>query len=200
MSVSTKSVIILVAQGFEEVETLGVVDILRRGGVSVTMVSTCGNAEEPVVGGQGIAIIPDASVHTVNKGHLQSTNMIIIPGGARGSKNLAASSTVSELLLQSRESCTPMAAICGAPAVVLAPLGLLDGHRVTGYPGTERAFSSASSYVDAPVVLSQSTAGDILITSQGVGTAIPFGLKILEFLCGERSANSIAKQIVWRYS
>lgn len=197
MSKHPKKVIVLVAPGVEELELLAPVDILRRAGVSVTTLGVGSDKDLSVLGGHGVSIICDMTLDSYMATNSAVPDMVIVPGGGGGVENLSASKEATELLMTLYRELVPIAAICAAPGVVLAPLGMLDSHRVTGYPGTEKLFPASAQATDSEVVVSQNTQGQTLITSRGAGTAIPFALQLVEFLQGSEVAEEVATSIVW---
>jgi 4-methyl-5(b-hydroxyethyl)-thiazole monophosphate biosynthesis len=168
------------AQGFEEVEALTPVDLLRRAGVEVSMVGV-GNRE--VTGARGVTVVTD---HLVEE-FADSVDLLVFPGGMPGAANLAESETVVSLISRQLEAEKPVAAICAAPAVLLGAKGFLDGKSFTCYPGLE-------SRVPQGLFLAEPVVTDGLITtSRGVGTAAAFSLKLIELLAGVDKAQEIAK-------
>lgn len=190
-------VVVLLAGGFEETEAITVVDILRRACMDVQMV---GVGESPFIGGNGVEITPDISLLDYLEGDnaVESLDLLVVPGGMGGVENLSASQRVSELIIETYKAGVPIAAICAAPAYVLAPLGILDGHRATGYPGTESRFPPKTEYSSQEVVVSERSEGGIVITSQGIGTTIPFALQLIEQVQGHAAAQAIAQAILWK--
>jgi protein deglycase len=176
----SKKAIIILADGFEEIEAITVVDILRRAGVEVTV---CGLDSEKVKGSKGIVVVAD-SILQENEAVYDAC---ILPGGMPGAENLASSNKVKKLLLNMNDKGKIIAAICAAPAVVLAPLGLLDDKSATSYPGMEESFSDSTNYEEDDVVIDEN-----IITSQGPATALKFAISIVDALCGKAIAQKIA--------
>ncbi|MFO8052879.1 MAG: DJ-1/PfpI family protein, partial [Candidatus Omnitrophota bacterium] len=112
----------------------------------------------------------------------------ILPGGMPGAENLAKSESVKKLLLCLNNQEKTIAAICASPAVVLAPLGILDNKTATCYPGMEKSFSNSTIYKNQKVVIDKN-----IITSQGPATALKFALEIVEQLAGKEIANKVAR-------
>ena len=129
------SVLVILAEGFEEVEAITPIDLLRRSGAKVTVASLDTLA---VKGAHGIVVHADTTLSSCKK---KTFDCVVLPGGGQGSKNLAASFEVLEKVIETAQSGV-VAAICAAPAVVLGKTGLLDGKRVTG-PGAAMPFSLA---------------------------------------------------------
>jgi len=177
-------VYVLLAEGFEEVETFAPVDLLRRAGVSVQTVSI----DETVVvrGARGIEAVADIPLSELNYGEMA---MLVLPGGYPGYENLGKSEAVRALILRAVADGKKIAAICGAPSV-LGDLGVLKGERATCYPGMENTLGCEA--VEAPVVKSGQ-----FITSRGVGTALDFALALVAELSSAEKAAEIRKGIVY---
>lgn len=171
---------LFLAPGFEEIEALTVVDVMRRAGMDIKTVSII--PEHKVTGANGIAVEADL---LFSKTRFDNIEWLITPGGMPGSSNLAQYAPLCTLLKEHAAKGGKIAAICAAPAVVLGSLGLLDGRECTGYPGTQSSVSKAI-WRDAPVI-----ALDNLITGNGPASALRFALAIVANSMGE----SIAQQI-----
>jgi len=174
-----KKALIFLADGFEEVEAATPVDYLRRAGIKVVMAAIGKNAA--VTGSHGITLTADTTLETMEKqGELNPDgwDCVIIPGGMPGSKNLAACAPVGEFLKKTSGKGKLIAAICAAPAVVLAPLDLLEGKRFTCYPGMEQGLTSGI-WTEDKVATDGS-----LITSRAAGTAAEFAFAIIRILVG----------------
>lgn len=170
---------LFLADGFEEIEALTTVDLLRRGGMEVITVSI---TDDPLVtGANGITAKADALFGDTD---FTDAEWLIIPGGMPGAANLAAFDPLSALLKRHAAN-GKIAAICAAPAVVLYPLGLLDGLTATCYPGFE-AQCPKTEMTGQRVV-----AHDRIITANGPSSAFPFALAILENSKGEDVARQI---------
>ena len=180
-----KKVCVFLADGFEEIEGLTVVDILRRAGVEVTTVSVTG--EQIIHGAHGIDVLSD---HLFDEMHYEEQDMLVLPGGMPGTKNLGAHKGLESLLRQFFEEKKYLAAICAAPSVFGA-YGFLQGRKATAYPGLEEALTGAE-YVQDDVVIS-----DFIITSRGMGTAIPFALALTELLSGKEKARVLGTSIIY---
>ncbi len=180
-----KKVCVLLADGFEEVEALTVVDLLRRARVYVDTVSV--TEEYMIRGSHGIAVQTEDLFEEVN---LAEFDMIVLPGGLPGTTNLGAHSGVRRIVKDFAESGKYVAAICAAPTI-LSDLGLLKGKRVTCYPDMERKISGAV-LTGAPAMVD----GNI-ITGQGVGAAVDFALELIAVLVGNEKAGEIAEAIVY---
>lgn len=176
-------VLMPLAQGFEEIEALTVVDILRRAEIEVVL---AGLQPGPVAGAHNISIIPDTTIDAVNAGAFE---MIILPGGQPGSDNLNADPRIHALLNEFAAKEKLIGAICAAP-IVLAAAGLLAGKGVTCYPSYSSKLNGAI-FEDKPVVSDGN-----LITSKGPGTAMSFGLEIASRLAGSHVADTVAKAML----
>ena len=177
-------VYVLLAEGFEEVEALTPVDLLRRAGVDAKLVGVTG---EMVPGTHGIGIQTDL---TMDQADWDQAEMIVLPGGMPGTNNLYADKRVTDAVRKCYDEGKYVAAICAAPTI-LADLGLLKGKRVTCYPAMEKEIQGAV-ITRAPV-----TVDGNLITSRGVGTAIDFALELIQILEGRAKAEEIAESIVY---
>jgi protein deglycase len=175
-----KKAMIILADGFEEIEAITVIDILRRAGVEITV---CGLASEKVKGSKGIVIETDKTL----QGNETEYGACILPGGMPGAENLALSDKVKNILLDMNEQEKIIAAICAAPPVVLAPLGILDDRDATCYPGMEGGFSDTTNYKKDDVVIDEN-----IITSRGPATALKFAIAIADKICGQAIAQKIA--------
>ncbi|MBI3754604.1 MAG: DJ-1/PfpI family protein [Deltaproteobacteria bacterium] len=180
-----KKVLIPLAQGFEEIEALAVVDILRRAGVEVIM---AGTAENPIEGRNRIKVLADASLESV-KG--QDFDMIVLPGGAVGTENLKKDVRVKEIVERLYKKGRFITAICAAPTV-LSAIGITAGRTVTSHP-TVRIKLEKEKISDERVVID----GNI-ITSQGPGTAIEFAFKLVEILLGKEKVSEVNKGVLAR--
>ena len=167
------------ADGFEEIEAISVVDILRRADIDVTTVSVTGKRE--VVGAFKIPVIADVLFENVD---YTNANMIILPGGLQGTKVLEEHTGLKNQMLSFSVQDKWIAAICAAPAI-LGKMGLLEGKTAVCYPGQEQHLRGAVNPQENVVVDGK------LITSRGPGTAFEFGLKIVEIIKGIDFANII---------
>lgn len=162
-----KRVLVPLAEGFEELEAVTVIDILRRAGIEVVVASLAGS---PVTGSHGIRIAADTPLAAVVE---QDFDMIALPGGMPGAEHLRNDPRVADFVRRLHGRGRPIAAICAAP-MVLAAAGVLAGRRATSYPG----FLGEASTGEAVVV-----DGNV-ITSRGPGTALDFALTLVEALMG----------------
>jgi 4-methyl-5(b-hydroxyethyl)-thiazole monophosphate biosynthesis len=167
------SVLIPLADGFEEIEAVTVIDLLRRAGIDVVV---AGLADGPVRGSHGIAVTPDAGL---DEALAADYDMVVLPGGLPGADHLEADERVREILIRLANSGRFTAAICAAPKV-LAAAGLLDGRQATSFPGfLDPARTPGLTVSEAPVVQDGR-----VITSRGPGTAMDFALALIQNLAG----------------
>jgi protein deglycase len=181
-----KTALILLAEGFEEVEALTPVDYLRRAGLNAVTVSVSGASS--VKGARGVTVMADAAWGKAPP----DFDCLILPGGMPGSKNLAANPEVVALIRRAFSGGKIVAAICAAPALVLGKAaGILSGKRFTCTPGMEKDAGSGGTHSNERVV----TDGK-LITSQGAGTAGEFAIAVIEALSGPAKAEEIASSVL----
>lgn len=180
-----KNVCVFLADGFEEVEGLTVVDLLRRAGAMVTTVSM--TEDYTVHGAHGIDVIADQIFADTD---FEETDMLVLPGGMPGTLSLAKHEGLGELLAEFDEKNKYIAAICAAPSI-LGKYGMLEGKKATSHPSKENELPGAF-VVHEPVV----NAGNI-ITSRGVGTAIEFSLELVRILFDSAQAEEISRAIVY---
>ena len=182
-----KRAVILFAEGYETVEALLVVDLLRRGGVEVTMASI--TEDEFVRSSHGVNVEMDAVLGEVD---VLDYDAVILPGGMPGTMNLGVDVAVTGALKQMNRDGKIVAAICAAPSV-LGKCGILEGKKATCYPGFEDKLIGAE-IVNKAVV----TDGNI-ITSRGLGTSMEFGFELIKKLISEEKAEEVREQIVFMY-
>lgn len=184
-----KGVYVFLADGFEDIEALGTVDVLRRGGVPVQMVSI---TDEPMVVSShrvmvGVDMTFDEFLDCAGHGRPSPEDVMIFPGGMPGSKHLAACHDLIELMKEHYGLGGSVAAICAAPGLVLSQLSDLEGHEMTCFDGFEDALEKAgATFVPAPAI----TSGRI-ITGRSAGHAVAFGLEILRLVKGEEAAAKV---------
>lgn len=177
---------IFLAEGFEEVEALTVVDVLRRAGIPINTVSITDSLQ--VTGSHGITVTADT---TLADADLSDPKWLILPGGLPGSHNLKTCEPLCDLLVSHSQKGGSVAAICAAPAVVLAPLGILDGKEAICYPGFEKALVH-STISEKPVEID----GNV-ITANGPASAMLFALAIANETIGAQDATSIAEGLLY---
>ena len=180
-----KQVCVFLADGFEEIEGLTVVDLLRRADVEVTMVSITG--DYTVHGAHGIDVQADELFEDMS---YEEQDMLVLPGGMPGTLNLGKHKGLEEVLREFYQKEKYIAAICAAPSV-FGKYGFLNGRKATSYPGFEEMLEGADVVKDAVAV------DGFVITSRGMGTAIPFSLTLIEEMLGKEKANEIGKSIIY---
>ena len=178
-----QKVLVLLAQGCEEIEAVTIIDILRRAGIEVT---SAGLDNLPVKASHGVVLVPDTTLDTAQH---QSFDMIVLPGGLPGTDNLKADTRVIALLQKMAQQGKYVAAICAAPSV-LAAAGLLDGRKATCYPTCLDRFPQVNLQPDAVVEEGN------LITSRSPGTAMDFALALVERLSGEAKRQDVEAALV----
>lgn len=178
-------VYILLAPGFEEAEALVPADLLRRAGVDTTLVSL---TEEPVPGSHGITVTADA---VLDKLSLDGAEMIVLPGGGPGYKNLGKDPRVERLVKEAAAREIWLAAICAAPTL-LGGWGLLEGKRAVCYPGMEGGLNGAQAMPDSGVAVDGR-----IVTGRAAGSAFDFGLALVEALAGKEKADEVRRGVVY---
>ncbi len=176
---------LFLANGFEEIEALAPLDLLRRAGLSVT---TVGIGGDRIVGAHGIAVqadIPDTMFRD------SKPEMLILPGGMPGAKNLDESRIVDAALRAGAANGAYLAAICAAP-MVLGKRGYLKGHRATCFPGFEEYLTGAELAQKGQRVVSDGK----IITGAGMGVAVEFGLALVAALKGTDAADALRRAIL----
>jgi protein deglycase len=181
-------VLVPLAEGFEEIEAVTVVDLLRRAGIEVcTAALGPGFTPALVVGSHGIGVRADARLPEVDDA---AFDMIVLPGGMPGAAHLKEDPRVLELLQRASVRGAFVAAICAAPGV-LAHAGLLAGRAATSFPGFLDGQSAPGLQLStAPVVIDGR-----LVTSRGPGTAIDFALTLIELLAGARARVEVESRL-----
>lgn len=178
-------VTVFLAEGFEEVEALTPIDLLRRSGAEVTVVGVTGKT---VAGSHGIPVVTDCEL----SGHdCSAADMLVLPGGMPGTKHLYESAEVCRAVRDAAADGRYIAAICAAPSIVFGGLGLLNGKKATCYPGMEGGMTGAQP-VDAACVVDGK-----IITGRGAGAAMDFALTLCEVLYGREQAVEMAKTVCY---
>jgi len=184
------SVLIPLAEGFEEVEAVGLIDVMRRGGIEVRIAyidESLGHGKV-VIGANGIGIKADTAIKNVIS---EDFDMMVLPGGWGGTYALAENPRVLELLKEFKEN-KVVGAMCAAP-YALKQAGVL-GNDYTCYPGAKEEIDQPGYRDDMKVV----TDGNVM-TSQGPGTAVCFGLAIVERLVGKESMQTVKEAMLLDY-
>ena len=175
---------VFLAEGFEVIEALTPVDLLRRAGKEVITVGVGGSV---IKGSHGIGVVCDNEIENVHSSH--ELEGVILPGGMPGTTNLNNSDKVKELVAFCHSNNFPVAAICAAP-MILGEMGILDGKNAVCYPGFEKHLLGAK--VQGSAVC---TDGNV-ITACGAGAATKFALKLVEVYCGEMQAKKLEDSIL----
>lgn len=180
-----KSVVVFLAEGFEEIEAITMVDVLRR--VSIEC-DTCSIVEDKyyVTGAHGIEIKADKNINDINS---KEYDCLILPGGMPGSENLKQNNVVIKMINEFNKENKIIGAICAAP-IVLEEAGILSNKKVTSYPGFEKMLGDCN-YIEDIVVED----GNI-VTSRGPATALQFSLKIVEKLIGIEKSNELKDEMM----
>lgn len=179
-----KKIAVHLAEGFEEIEAISIIDVLRRADLSVTIISISEKIE--VEGSHGIKIIADKLFKEVD---YDLIDIIILPGGMPGAANLNEHLGLREQILNFNESKKILAAICAAP-LVFGNLGILKNKKATCYPGYENQLHGAIATGENIEV------SENIITGKGAGVAIDFALKIVEILKNEKFADELGKKMI----
>lgn len=174
-----KKFYVFLAKGFEEVEALGVVDVMRRAALPVVTVSVTG--QQVVTGCHRVAVVADALFEQTD---FSDAALLFLPGGLPGATNLADHEGLRQVILRHHESGMPLAAICAAP-LVYGRLGLLRGRRATCYPGFEPELDGATCAGELV------TADDLFLLGKGPGAALKLGFAIVERFVGKDKAAEI---------
>ena len=173
------------AEGFEEIEALAPVDILRRAEIECVTVSVTGNKE--VSSTRGVKVLADKLIDDVDYSDI---DMLILPGGMPGTKNLGQSKKLLEIILKFYNEKKWLAAICAAPSV-FGELGILKNETAVCYPGVEEKLEGANIGSEKCVVSNK------IITSKGPGTAMDFSFKIVEVLKNIETAEKLKKEMIY---
>lgn len=186
---SDARVAVFVAPGLEEIEGLTVVDLLFRAGVPCDTVAV--TSERQVTSSHEVTIVCDRSIADAGFS-FDEYDMLVLPGGIPGTPNLRACEPLCAALRDFAAAGRPLAAICAAPSI-LAELGLLEGRRATSNPGFQHVLAErgAELLADEPVVVDGN-----LITSQGAGTAMLFGLEIVRHFLGDEAVERVRAGVV----
>jgi 4-methyl-5(b-hydroxyethyl)-thiazole monophosphate biosynthesis len=178
----TKALVFL-ASGFEEIETLTVVDVLRRAGVDVTVAGLAPNVTE---GKHGVKVVPDKGIDDIK---VEDFDAVVVPGGNPGYKNLRKDPRVIAMVKEAFNSNKLVAAICAGPTV-LSDAGILADKACTIYPGMDQELEAGGGKPKHDIVVVDGN----IITSRGPATALPFALKLAEKLAGKQVAESVSKK------
>lgn len=180
-----KKALVLLAPGFEEIETITVVDILRRAGIDVTM---AGTIDGPIIGSRRIRVMADISMDQALD---RDFNMVVLPGGQPGTKHLGKDPRVKKILDHAVARETSVSAICAAPSI-LNMFGFLSGKKATSHPSV-RSMMEGVDYSEDRVVVDGNW-----ITSRSPGTAMEFAFCLVEHLVGKEKAKELNKGVMAR--
>lgn len=185
-----KKVVVVLANGFEEIEALTPIDILRRAGLDVTVAGVGGTL---ITGAHGVSVRCDVEISDVVANSDDSKfSCIVLPGGMPGATNLINSEAVRKLVISINMSGGLVCAICASPAVVLAPLGILEEKNAVCYPGMESNAPSVN-FVKGVSALQDGN----VITGAGPGCAADFSFLIVKALVGADIANKLKEAMVY---
>lgn len=180
------SVCVFFATGFEEIEALSVVDLLRRVGIKTDMISVTG--ERFVTSSHNITVEMDKLFEEVD---FDTVDMIVLPGGMPGTKNLEAYTPLMDKIKEFYEQKKRISAICAAPSI-LGHMGMLNGRNACSFPEFESELEGAS------VSSNEVEVSEHIITSRGMGCAVAFALAIVESFLGKEEADKLKNKIVYR--
>ncbi|MEK7702391.1 MAG: DJ-1 family glyoxalase III [Nitrospirota bacterium] len=175
-----KKVLMLLAPGFEEIEAVTVVDILRRAGIEVII---GGTIEAPIIGSRGVRLLADRSLDQVKN---MTFDMIVLPGGGEGVENLGKDGRVKQILDEAVHKGIFIGAICAAPSLLA---NALAGRKATSHPCVKSEMQGVV-YQEDPVVVDGQ-----FITSRSPATAMEFALALVSQLCGEERVRVIRKNV-----
>ena len=177
-----KKILVPLAEGFEMIEALSIVDVFRRAGAHVDLAAVGDNLQ--VTSSHQVKVTADVLLaDCIDKNY----DLIVLPGGIPGAQNLQKSSILAELLKKQNSENKLYGGICAAPALVLEHHGLLQGKNATCHPGFVEKLSSRS-HVNERVVVDKNC-----VTSKGAGTSIEFALELLGIVMGEEKKREVVK-------
>jgi len=177
------NVLVPLAEGFEEIEAMTVVDVLRRAGIKVTVAGLPGTIVE---GSRKVKVLAGAKLDDIVE---KDYDAVVLVGGSPGYSNLSKSNKIMKIIGEFHRDDKLVAAICGAPTV-LAEAGILTNVKATVYPGLEK-------YIPKPRSESVLIDGNV-ITSQGPATAMEFSLKLVEYLAGKETMKNVKEQLLFK--
>ena len=181
-----KKVLVILADGFEEIEAITPIDVLRRAGLEVAV---AGLSARTVTGAHGVTFQADLLLEN----YQDLPDAVVLPGGMPGAKNLGESKKVAEIVKNMNSQKKVIGAICAAPALVLVPTGILEGRKATCYPGFEKNFPATVAFSPDRVVVD----GHV-ITSRGPGSALEFALELVEHLAGRETSEALSEGLLAR--
>ena len=180
-------VYVFLADGFEDIEALAPIDILRRGEIDVVTVSI--NRDEFVTSAHGVTMKADTTFESA--GDFADADLMLLPGGMPGAQNLNEHEGVRKTLLRQHEAGRRIGAICAAP-MVLGSRGILQGRRATCYPGFENALLGAEYTAELVTVDGNITTG------RGPAAALPYGYQLLSYFKGERVVEAMEQGMIYK--
>lgn len=170
---------VFLAEGFEEIEAITPIDIMRRGGLEVKTVGVTGKT---VCGSHGIKVSADIGIDEVD---IKNADLVFLPGGMPGTTNLMENKEVEKAVLYAAENGIYLAAICAAP-MILGQLNILNGKKAVCFPGFEKYLTGSEIEKTEGVVCDGK-----VITAKGAGAAHKLGFKLVELLCGKEKAQEL---------
>ncbi len=180
----SKTVLVPVADGTEEIEAVTIIDVLRRAGAEVTVASV---GDLQITASRGVKLTADARIADCVD---ETYDLVVLPGGIPGAEHLRDDENLKQILLRQQSQGRLFGAICAAPAVVLESHGLLQGRAATCHPNFVQRLSDPSS-ARSNVVFDRGC-----VTSRGPGTAMAFSLKLVELLFGREKMEDVAESMV----
>lgn len=171
--------LVLLADGFEEIEAVTPIDVLRRAGVEVI---TAGVGGRRVVGSHGVVLEADTTLDDAPR----DVDVVVLPGGMPGADNLGKSQAVRDIVERTHAAGKRVAAICAAPAMALGRTSVLAGKRATCYPGFEKHLPDGVTHADDRVVVD-----GLVVTAKGPGVALEFSLALVEQLVSKEQADQL---------
>ena len=181
-------VAVFVADGTEEVEAITPVDILRRAQIDCDVISV--KSEKTITASRGVVITADKQIDEID---FDDYDMLVLPGGIKGTENLRNTKKLTDAVVKFNNEGKGIAAICAAPSI-FAGLGLLKGKHATSNPGVWDIMTANGADLDKETKVV--TCGNI-ITSQAMGTSVPFGLAIVEYFQGKKAADVMKGKILF---
>jgi 4-methyl-5(b-hydroxyethyl)-thiazole monophosphate biosynthesis len=178
-------VLVLLSPGFEEIEAVTIIDILRRGEIKVVI---AGLEKEDVTGSHNISIKSDIYYKNVN---IDDFDFLVLPGGQPGTNNLKANPTIIEWIQKFNKDKKIIGAICAAPTV-LKNANIIKNVKITSYPSEKDNFDNEF-YSEKNIVMDKN-----IITSRGVGTSIEFALELVNIINGKNVRDDLATKILWK--
>lgn len=182
-----KRAFVFLATGFEEIEAVTSIDVLRRAGIATTTVSV--NSTPVVAGAHGVPYTADKTIDQIQG---ERTDAMVLPGGLPGADNLYACEALRTMLIEQNKEGKIIAAICASPAVVLGTMHLLEGRKATCYPSFEPKMLGAEAIAQYVV------RDGHIITGQGPAAAMPFALEVVEVLTDVSTRKRVANELLFK--